>query len=237
MGGVDKVEQHLSHYPIPRKRGKKYYRKIFFHLMEQALWNSYVLYKKTGGRRTVGIQRMVKKNHSPEISTKRGRPSTSNNPLHLTKCHFQDIVPETGKKSNPARQWTQMERKNKPLCQLYPPFLMNKFLHHYIAHSKAAPFYEVACKSLKLNPQLIPSSEGVFTYVLMRARISVLQTQCESGRGHFLQETQLAKVPGSNLACKPLPLYITCQFSVSKSSLGFCKLEGVRRDGELLAEV
>ena len=29
MGGVDKVDQHLTDYPVPRKRGKKYYKKIF----------------------------------------------------------------------------------------------------------------------------------------------------------------------------------------------------------------
>ena len=30
MGGVDKVEEHLTYYPITRKWGKKYYQKILF---------------------------------------------------------------------------------------------------------------------------------------------------------------------------------------------------------------
>ena len=44
MGGVDKVDQHLVDYPIPRKRGKRYYKKVFVHLMDLAVWNSYSLY-------------------------------------------------------------------------------------------------------------------------------------------------------------------------------------------------
>lgn len=52
MGGVDRVDQHLSDYPTIRKRGKRYYKKQFFHLVEYALWNTYILYKKSGGRLT-----------------------------------------------------------------------------------------------------------------------------------------------------------------------------------------
>ncbi|KAJ4450249.1 hypothetical protein ANN_01668 [Periplaneta americana] len=48
MGGVDHVDQHLAAYPVPRKRRKRYYKKIFFHLLELALWNFYILYTKKG---------------------------------------------------------------------------------------------------------------------------------------------------------------------------------------------
>lgn len=47
MGGVDRVDQHLA--VTPRKRGKKYYKKILFHLLDLAVSNSYVLYKKCKG--------------------------------------------------------------------------------------------------------------------------------------------------------------------------------------------
>ncbi|GFS69934.1 hypothetical protein TNCV_3102281 [Trichonephila clavipes] len=41
-GGVDKVDQSLTDNPVARKRGKKYYQKIFFHLLDEALNNSFI---------------------------------------------------------------------------------------------------------------------------------------------------------------------------------------------------
>lgn len=49
MGGVDRLDQHLHDYPIPKKREKKYYKKIFFHLLDITVWNSFILYKKKWG--------------------------------------------------------------------------------------------------------------------------------------------------------------------------------------------
>ncbi|GFT18823.1 piggyBac transposable element-derived protein 4 [Trichonephila clavipes] len=49
-GGVDRLDQHLTNYPLIKKRGKKYYKKIFFHLLDICLWNSFVLYKKNSGK-------------------------------------------------------------------------------------------------------------------------------------------------------------------------------------------
>ena len=46
MGGVDRSDQGISYYPITRKQQKKYYLKIFRNLLEQCLFNSYVLVKK-----------------------------------------------------------------------------------------------------------------------------------------------------------------------------------------------
>lgn len=49
MGGVDLSDQYLVSYSISRKRLKKYYQKMFRHLIDIAMFNSYVLYKKQGG--------------------------------------------------------------------------------------------------------------------------------------------------------------------------------------------
>lgn len=79
MGCINRVDQHLSNYPAPRTRGKKYYKKIFFHLMELWLWNSFVLYTKCGGSitylelRIKTIEEYGKKNHSEEFSAKSER--------------------------------------------------------------------------------------------------------------------------------------------------------------------
>ena len=46
MGGVDRADQAMTFYPAMRKQQKKYYKKIFRHLLEQCLWNSFILLKK-----------------------------------------------------------------------------------------------------------------------------------------------------------------------------------------------
>ncbi|GBN38260.1 PiggyBac transposable element-derived protein 4 [Araneus ventricosus] len=46
MGGVDKADQCLSYYATVRNQQKKYYLKIFRQILNQSVWNSFVLYKK-----------------------------------------------------------------------------------------------------------------------------------------------------------------------------------------------
>ncbi|GIY42243.1 hypothetical protein CDAR_247681 [Caerostris darwini] len=70
MGGVDRMDQNLKSFEIIKKRGKKCYRKIFFHIFDIAVWNSYVVYRKNGGKNTqlefrlVLIDRVIEKYHS-----------------------------------------------------------------------------------------------------------------------------------------------------------------------------
>lgn len=110
MGGVDRVDQHLAEYATPRKRGKKYYKKIFFHLLDLALWNSFVLYKKSGGTklhldfRLALVNEILKKYHNEVSSPRIGRPSTTPNPLRLSGRHFPEYLPPSGKKINHTRQ-------------------------------------------------------------------------------------------------------------------------------------
>uniref|UniRef100_A0A8C5P8P0 PiggyBac transposable element-derived protein domain-containing protein n=1 Tax=Leptobrachium leishanense TaxID=445787 RepID=A0A8C5P8P0_9ANUR len=46
MGGVDRADQAMTFYPAMRNQQKKYYKKTFRHLLEQCLWNAYILQKK-----------------------------------------------------------------------------------------------------------------------------------------------------------------------------------------------
>ena len=109
MGGVDRADQNLACYAIPRNYGRKYYKKIFFHLFDQCIWNSYVLYKKNGGSRTQLqfrldlVNEMVIKYHSESMSNKKGQPSFET-PLRLTERHFVKFIPPTVKKEKPARK-------------------------------------------------------------------------------------------------------------------------------------
>lgn len=110
------MDQHLADYEIPRKRGKKYYKKIFFHFFDLALWNSFVLYLKNGGTKTALqfrldiVREILEKYNSDVTSPKPGRPGTTPNPLRLTGRHFPEFLPATDKKINPTRQCAMCSR-------------------------------------------------------------------------------------------------------------------------------
>ncbi|XP_068122042.1 piggyBac transposable element-derived protein 4-like [Hyperolius riggenbachi] len=50
MEGVDRADAAMTFYLADRKQQRKYYKKIFRHLLEQCLWNAFVLYKKHSER-------------------------------------------------------------------------------------------------------------------------------------------------------------------------------------------
>ncbi|KAG8237778.1 hypothetical protein J437_LFUL017329 [Ladona fulva] len=109
MGGVDWVDQ-LSDYPLPRERSKKYYKKIFFHLVDLSVWNSFILYKKSGGRKVhldYRIQlreQLIEVYHPMLVSPRSGRPPAAQQLQRLIDRHFPDSLPPTEKKANPTRQ-------------------------------------------------------------------------------------------------------------------------------------
>ncbi|GFU02069.1 piggyBac transposable element-derived protein 4 [Trichonephila clavipes] len=104
MGGIDRAHQNLASYAIPRKYKKKYYRKIFFHIFDQCIWNSYVLYKKIGGSKLQLqfqldlVNEMVIKYYSESMGRKRGRPLLKT-PLRLTERHLVKFIPPRRKKN------------------------------------------------------------------------------------------------------------------------------------------
>ena len=82
MGGVNIVDQHLAEYATPRKLGKKYYKKIFFHCLKLALWNSYIIYTKMGGTKYhldfhLSIVNKIMKKYHQEVMP----PQVGANPL------------------------------------------------------------------------------------------------------------------------------------------------------------
>lgn len=106
MGGVDRVDQMLASYPLPRKRGKKYYRKIFFHLLDLAIFNSMVLYMKRGGQMSslkyrLALITSIVETYHPNVarpSKAVGRPTDAFTPLRFTGKHYPILIPSTGKK-------------------------------------------------------------------------------------------------------------------------------------------
>lgn len=110
MGGVDRSDQCMDPYAVARKRLKKYYKKLFFHLVDMILHNAYVLYKKDGGKlchedfQTKLVERIIEEHFEGSSYSKKGRPSRSEDPLRLTGRHFPEHIPQSGSKSTPTRR-------------------------------------------------------------------------------------------------------------------------------------
>ncbi|XP_063635050.1 piggyBac transposable element-derived protein 4-like [Cydia splendana] len=45
MSGIDRADQMVSYYSSPRKT-LRWYRKVFFHVLDLAVWNSFFIYRK-----------------------------------------------------------------------------------------------------------------------------------------------------------------------------------------------
>ena len=48
MGCVDKSDQMMTSYEVERKRVKKWYKKVFTHLINQAAFNAQIIFKIMG---------------------------------------------------------------------------------------------------------------------------------------------------------------------------------------------
>lgn len=104
MGGVDKADQCLSYYPTVRNQQKKYYLKIFRQILNQSVWNSFVLYKKNGGTmshldfRLQLVEELAKiygeSKHSSQNTTSSDR---------LNGRHFPSHIQPTQKKKAPTK--------------------------------------------------------------------------------------------------------------------------------------
>lgn len=110
MGGVDKVDQMLSAYPVERKRQKIWYKKEFRHLLNMCIFNAHTLHVKCGGKmeavdfRTALVEKIVNIHLQEGSQTKKGRPSLDEDPLRLKMRHFPEYVPRSGNKLNPQRR-------------------------------------------------------------------------------------------------------------------------------------
>ncbi|GBM08918.1 PiggyBac transposable element-derived protein 4 [Araneus ventricosus] len=112
MGGVDKADECLSYYPTVRNQQKKYYLKIFRQILNQSVWNSFVLYKKNGGTmshldfRLQLVEELAKiygeSKHSSQNTTSSDR---------LTGRHFPSHIEPTQKKKAPTEIYIVCSQK------------------------------------------------------------------------------------------------------------------------------
>ncbi|XP_068107881.1 piggyBac transposable element-derived protein 4-like [Hyperolius riggenbachi] len=113
MGDLDRADQALTFYPAVRKQQRKYYKKLFRHLLEQCLWNAFVLYKKRNDKPVphhdfvwqICEAICVKHRSAQSVASRVGRrASYVVNPARLTGRHFVEYLPPTAHKLTPTRQ-------------------------------------------------------------------------------------------------------------------------------------
>jgi len=109
MGAVDKVDQMLEPYSVQRK-GVKWYIKLFEHLMDVAVFNSFVVYKQCNVNSKLAfldyklllVENIVLKYHFGGAASPRGLLADC--PLRLKARHFPSHIPPSGKKAQPTRK-------------------------------------------------------------------------------------------------------------------------------------
>ncbi|KAG4074871.1 hypothetical protein HA402_009296 [Bradysia odoriphaga] len=111
MGGVDRQDQRLACFPVMRKFLKGY-RKIFFYMVDMAIFNSFTFFCKVNSTKMQYVsyrldvaEQLLTSVALPDYNT-RGRPAQSDTPLRLQSkywAHFPQHIPPTKKKQHPTR--------------------------------------------------------------------------------------------------------------------------------------
>ena len=102
MGGVDRTDQLLEPFKVARK-SLKWYKKLAFHLMQLSLLNSFLLYKKDGGRKLLldfqrnVIASLLFEENTPDIPQEESI-------VRLTERHFMAPIPPTENKEKPQKK-------------------------------------------------------------------------------------------------------------------------------------
>ncbi|KAK9751801.1 hypothetical protein QE152_g4754 [Popillia japonica] len=123
---------------------------MFLHVLDQTIWNSFVLYGKQGGSnshlkfRLDLVQQIIEKypkqtsgrpsgsslplrligRHFIEVKTS-GRPSGSSLPLRLIGRHFIEVIPPT---ANKERHTRQCKISQKPYSAILPPGRIKRWI-------------------------------------------------------------------------------------------------------------
>jgi len=109
MCGVDRTDQLTSYYS-PLRKSLRWYRKVVLHFFDLALINSYILYKKTGGRKDQSwfrihvVQGLIESNDRPATQVtaipKRLMHHKSADLSRLIGQHYMDIIPATASRKD-----------------------------------------------------------------------------------------------------------------------------------------
>jgi hypothetical protein len=120
MGGVDKADQNLSYYDSLRKGTKCYYKKLFRHLVDQTLYNAFIIHQQLGGKyktllnfRMAVVKSIIAEFFDAQVKqpVKPGRQLTGATQARLHERHFPDTVPSTSCTKNAMRRCVVCARK------------------------------------------------------------------------------------------------------------------------------
>ena len=138
MGGVDKEDQLIEPYSITRKT-LKWSKKIFFHLMQMASCNAFIIAKKDGYDKVFldFIESVAASWMFPDYEAARAASEAalegSDDEVRLTERHFPSPIPPTDKKLYPSRVcivcskkgFKRKETRNHcPDCPSKPPLCL-----------------------------------------------------------------------------------------------------------------
>lgn len=140
MGGVDRADHVISSYQFMR-RTKKWYRKLFFWLLEVSTINSYILYKS-----------LQEDNNRPPMSHKQFR-------LRLVEDLVRDYVQQTRNfaRRRPGRPQTDIQRLNGKL-HVMGKAPKGSFRCHVCTKKKVRKETVYFCKTCDEKPYLHPET-------------------------------------------------------------------------------
>ncbi|XP_064876538.1 piggyBac transposable element-derived protein 4-like [Oncorhynchus nerka] len=109
MGAVDKADMINSFVECTRKTNK-WYKKIFFHLIDTAVLNGSIVHRQLTGKvityqkyRENLMRELLEEHHTPRRPSTGGRPAVDNR-LRLTARHFPCKVPQTASQGSRTRR-------------------------------------------------------------------------------------------------------------------------------------
>ena len=111
MGGVDKNDAMIGNYSCIRK-SYKWYTKIFFHFLEEAVYNAFVIYDKVGeGKKHKFMQFKleVARQMLQDVSV---HPDPRAEIDCLKGRHFATLIPATQNKEKPQKRYIVCYKNN-----------------------------------------------------------------------------------------------------------------------------
>jgi len=116
-GAIDKIDMQTSFVECVRK-SVKWYKKLFFHILDLIALNSYLLYKMETGKRLQLvdfrlqlIREILYTYHT--LKTTIGGPIQGWKPTRLTARHFPSLVPQRTERKNPQKICTACAHTKK----------------------------------------------------------------------------------------------------------------------------
>ncbi|CAI6353341.1 unnamed protein product [Macrosiphum euphorbiae] len=124
MGSIDKTDMLLSSVECVRKTSK-WYKKIFFHLIDLSILNAFSAFKTVTGQNMpvanfqLEVIRQLLEKYGGNTVSPRGRPCTKDQPFRLSARHFPSDVKKLESGKVQRRKCIVCTRNNKRKDTMY----------------------------------------------------------------------------------------------------------------------